>query len=299
MKKRIQKTSAFSLLLLAMLFVSAPANAQNTANFWEAHGQEVVVWGILTLEIIMLIVVITMYVVVKVIAKRVMQTQQTSATESTEQKANEDSFVQRIMKRLTDAVPVDREEEIMTDHAYDGIVELDNNLPPWWKAMFYLTIVFGLAYLLHFHVFDTGDLQNEEYEKQMAMAKAEVDAYLATSANNIDESNVTFVEDEGRIANGQTLFVQKCAPCHGQAGEGGVGPNLADSYWIHGGSVNDIFKTIKYGVPAKGMIPWNSQLSPSEMQDISSFIITLEGSNPPNPKEPQGELYERDKMAMK
>ncbi|WKN31588.1 cbb3-type cytochrome c oxidase N-terminal domain-containing protein [Porifericola rhodea] len=299
MKKRIQKTSAFSLLLLAMLFVSAPANAQNTANFWEAYGQEVVVWGILTLEVIMLIVVITMYVVVKVIAKRVMQTQQTSATESIGQKANEDSFVQRIMKRLTDAVPVDREEEIMTDHAYDGIVELDNNLPPWWKAMFYLTIVFGLAYLLHFHVFDTGDLQNEEYEKQMAMAKAEVDAYLATSANNIDESNVTFVEDEGRIANGQTLFVQKCAPCHGQAGEGGVGPNLADSYWIHGGSVNDIFKTIKYGVPAKGMIPWNSQLSPSEMQDISSFIITLEGSNPPNPKEPQGELYERDKMAMK
>ena len=182
----------------------------------------------------------------------------------------------------------------MTSHEYDGIYELDNNLPPWWKAMFYATIVFGVAYLLHFHLFDTGDLQGVEYEKEMAAAQAEIDAYLATSANNIDETNVTLLEDETRLASGQELFVQKCSPCHGQAGEGGVGPNLTDVYWLHGGDVKDIFKTIKYGVPAKGMIPWQSQLTPVQMQDLSSYIITLEGTNPPNGKEPEGEPYDRE-----
>jgi cytochrome c oxidase cbb3-type subunit 3 len=110
----------------------------------------------------------------------------------------------------------------------------------------------------------------------------------------IDENSVELSLDAGDIASGKEIFITKCAACHGQQGEGGVGPNFADKYWIHGGDINSLFKTIKYGVPSKGMISWQSQLSPKEMQQVSSFIITLEGTNPPNQKEPQGELYDRD-----
>ncbi|WPP52088.1 cbb3-type cytochrome c oxidase N-terminal domain-containing protein [Catalinimonas niigatensis] len=305
MKRLLQLIKPALKMWLVLSLLPVSAMAQNTASqssFWEANAQEILVWGILALEIIMLLVVITMFIVVKIIANKVLQPEVATAVNGSKVTAEQEvdkTLWERILTRWNDAVPVEREKEIMTDHEYDGIVELDNNLPPWWKAMFYLTIIFSVVYLLHFHVFDTGDLQGTEYEKEMAEAKAQVDAYLATSANNIDESNVTFVDAEDRLTNGQTLYVQKCSPCHGQAGEGGVGPNLTDQHWIHGGSIEDIFRTIKNGVPAKGMIPWNGQLTPVEMQDISSFIITLEGSNPPNGKEPQGELYEREEMALK
>lgn len=298
MKRLLQSIKPALSIWLALSLLPLSAFAQDGSSegsFWAANAQEVLVWSILSLEAIMLLVVITMYIVVKVIANKVLKPEDSAVAETEVDK----TLWERILTQWNDAVPVEREEEIMTDHEYDGIVELDNNLPPWWKALFYITIAFGFVYLLNYHVLGTGDLQGEEYEKEMAQAKAEVEAYLAEAGNNVDETNVTFVTEDDRLANGQTLFVQKCAPCHGQSGEGGVGPNLTDKYWLHGGSVSDIFKTIKYGVPAKGMIPWESQLSPTDMQDLSSFIITLEGSNPPNGKEPQGELYERDEMAMK
>jgi cytochrome c oxidase cbb3-type subunit 3 len=299
MKKLLQSIKPAFKIWLALSLFPAVAMAQDAAaaepSFMEANGQEILIWSVMALEVVMLLVVITLFFVIKVIAERLLEKPSTVAAGETQAEAEEEeNFMQRIMKSLTDAVPVERELEVATDHEYDGIVELDNNLPPWWKALFYITIVFGVAYLLHYHILGTGDLQEAEYEKEMAQAKAEVEAYLATSANNVDETNVTFVEEASRIENGQALFVQKCSPCHGQAGEGGVGPNLTDNYWIHGGDVKDIFRIIKNGVPAKGMIPWKSQLSPSEMQDISSFIITLEGTNPPNAKEPQGEEYKRE-----
>ncbi len=293
---------AFKLwLVLSML--PAVAFAQDTASqqsFLEANGQEILVWSVMALEVLMLLVVFTLLVVVKLMANQLSPKPQLALSDEQEPVGvvMQKSWWERILTKWNNAVPVEREREIMTDHEYDGIIELDNDLPPWWKAMFYISIAFSVVYLLYFHVFDAGSLQGEEYEQEMAEAKAEVDAYLATSENNIDESNVSFVAVEERLDNGKTLFVQKCSPCHGQAGEGGVGPNLTDVYWIHGGSVSDIFKTIKYGVPAKGMIPWQSQLSPVEMQDISSYIITLEGSDPPNGKEPQGEPFERE-VALK
>ena len=274
-------------------------NATAETSWWDAHVWEILAWSILALELILFLVVMTMFFVIRIIADKVLIPPKTVIEVSGEAKNQEiilepkKTFLKRIMHQLTDAVPVEREKEVMTSHEYDGIYELDNNLPPWWKAMFYITIVFGVGYLLHFHIFDTGDLQGAEYEKEVAAAQAEIDAYLATSANNIDETNVTLLEDDTKIASGQELFVQKCSPCHGQAGEGGVGPNLTDEYWLHGGDVKDIFKTIKYGVPAKGMIPWQSQLTPVQMQELASYIIMLEGTNPPNPKAPEGEPYDR------
>ena len=213
--------------------------------------------------------------------------------EASGEEAEEGSFWEKLKYKLTDAVPVEQEEKVMTDHEYDGIRELDNSLPPWWKAMFYATIVFSVIYLAAFHLFGWGQLQEQEYETELAEAKLEIEAYMAAKGGALNEDNVEVLTDEALLAEGKSIFAANCAACHGAELQGTVGPNLADSYWIHGGSVGDIFKTIRDGVPSKGMISWKAQLSPEQIQQVSSYIISMEGSNPPNAKEPQGELFER------
>ncbi|MFN4123803.1 MAG: cbb3-type cytochrome c oxidase N-terminal domain-containing protein [Flavobacteriales bacterium] len=196
-------------------------------------------------------------------------------------------------KKLTDAVPVEREAEVMTDHEYDGIKELDNNLPPWWKYMFYFTISFSVVYIFHFHVLRTGPSQEQEYQAQMAEGERLKQEYIKFAAANVDENTVVFVNEASALANGKKIFMDNnCSSCHGEKGEGNsIGPNLTDDYWLHGGSVRDIFKSIKYGIPAKGMIAWQSVLKPNEIQDLASYIYSLRGSNPPNAKAPQGEKW--------
>jgi cytochrome c oxidase cbb3-type subunit III len=200
-------------------------------------------------------------------------------------------FMEKVMAMLTKSVPVEEEEDVLTDHEYDGIRELDNVLPPWWVAMFYATIIFSFVYLIHYHVIGTGDLQIAEYENDVIKADAQVAAFLATQEAQVDENTVTLITDASRLASGEKIYVDNCVACHGVYGEGGVGPNFADQYWVHGGTVNDLFRTIKYGVPAKGMISWKNQLSPAQMQDVASYILTFQGTSPANPKAPEGELY--------
>ena len=197
----------------------------------------------------------------------------------------------KLIMSLTDIVPIEEEDSILLDHDYDGIKELDNNLPPWWKYGFYLTIVVGVIYLFNFHVLGTGDLQGQEYEKEMAQAKLDVDAFMKTSANNVDENTVKLMTDATDIAAGKDVFIASCVACHGKGGEGTVGPNLTDDFWIHGGGVQDIFKTIKYGWVEKGMKSWKEDLSPMQISQVTSYIKTLRGTNPANPKAAQGDLY--------
>jgi cytochrome c oxidase cbb3-type subunit 3 len=197
----------------------------------------------------------------------------------------------KLLLSLTDAVAVEEEESILLDHDYDGIKELDNNLPPWWKYGFYLTIVTSVIYLVHFHVLKTGDLQGKEYDNAIAQAKIEVDEFMKTSANNVDENTVKVLTEASDIASGKDLFTSNCVACHGKGGEGTVGPNLTDDYWIHGGSIQDLFKTLKYGWVEKGMKAWKDDLSPMQIAQVASYIKTLNGTNPPNPKAPQGDLY--------
>ena len=201
---------------------------------------------------------------------------------------------QRLYKRWTNVVPVEREEDILIKHPHDGIYELDNSLPPWWLAMFYVTIVFGVAYFAYYHVLDYGMTQDEEYAAEVKAAEEDVKAYLATQSDMVDETTVTLLTEAPELALGQTIYSTNCAACHGQAGEGGVGPNLTDEFWLHGGNVAAIFKTIKYGVPEKGMISWQQQLRPADIQRVSSYILSLQGTNPPNGKEPQGERFQVD-----
>lgn len=193
-------------------------------------------------------------------------------------------------KFLTKAAPLEKEADILLDHDYDGIRELDNALPPWWKYGFYITIFVAVLYLLKYEIWHNGPNPTEEYNTEMTTAKDQVDAYLASMKNNVDEKTVTMADAAG-IAAGQVSFAKTCVPCHGAKGEGGVGPNLTDDYWLHGGNVADIFKTIKYGYPDKGMQSWQATYSPIQIQELASYIKTLKGTNPPNGKAPQGDLF--------
>jgi cytochrome c oxidase cbb3-type subunit III len=190
-----------------------------------------------------------------------------------------------------DAVPIEHEGEITFHHAYDGIRELDNRLPPWWVNLFLLSIVWSLGYMWYYHWGGQGPSSKEEYRMEVETAKKEIAIALAGKSNAIDEANVTALTDAAALGEGALIYKSVCAACHGQNGEGTVGPNFADEYWIHGGGIKDLFKTIKYGVPEKGMISWQAQLKPADMQKVASYILTLKGTNPPNPKAPQGVIW--------
>lgn len=188
----------------------------------------------------------------------------------------------------------EKEEQVILEHDYDGIRELDNSLPPWWLYLFYGSIIFAAVYMYRYHWSDTDWSSLQEYEMEMERAEMIKLAYLERMANAVNENNVQLLTDEASLEVGKSIFMSQCASCHGQFGEGLVGPNFTDPYWVHGGGVKNIFKTIKYGVPEKGMIAWKSQLKPSAMQKVASYIVTLEGTNPPNQKEKEGILWESD-----
>lgn len=193
---------------------------------------------------------------------------------------------------LTRSTPLSEEESIMMDHDYDGIRELNNHLPPWWKALFYITMIWGFIYLLVYHVFNWMPSSSQEFEMEIARAKAEDNIRLSQLAIGINEDNVELMLDEESLAHGAEIFKLHCVVCHAEDGGGGIGPNMTDPYWIHGGSIKNLFWVIKYGVPAKGMISWQSQLNPVEIRDVASYILSLQGTEPANPKAPQGDLYE-------
>ncbi len=207
-----------------------------------------------------------------------------------EQKAKEAKETD-IFAGLTGAVPVELEESILMDHDYDGIKELDNDLPPWWKYGFYLTIIVAVIYIYNYHFSENGALQIKEYETEMAQAKLEVEEYMKNASNMVDENTVTLINDAAQLEAAKEAYITSCAACHGRAGEGGVGPNLADEYWLHGGSIQEVFKSIKYGWVEKGMKAWKEDLSPMQIAQVTSFIMNLKGTNPPNGKAPQGDLY--------
>jgi cytochrome c oxidase cbb3-type subunit III len=183
-------------------------------------------------------------------------------------------------------------DDNLMDHDYDGIKELDNNLPPWWLYMFYITILFGIGYILNYHILKKSPLQDEEYAISMKNAEEDVAKYLASKGDVINESNVVVLTDEAAINAGSETFAKYCVACHLEKGQGSIGPNLTDAYWIHGNTINDLFRTITNGVPEKGMIPWGTQLSPEQIQQVASFILTkLAGTNVEG-KEPEGEKME-------
>jgi cytochrome c oxidase cbb3-type subunit 3 len=213
-----------------------------------------------------------------------------------EKSVEKESWLSAFYKKITGTVPLEEEEDILFDHEYDGIRELDNNLPPWWTAMFYITIVFAVVYLGYYQFSDYGLSPHEEYAQEMEYAEQSVLAYLAKQADQVDETNVEIVEDEVFIAAGKDIFDKNCVACHNPQGGGikGLGPNLTDEYWLHGGGIKNVFKTIKYGVVEKGMQSWKEMLPPTAIHQVANYILTLQGTNPTNGLEPQGEVYKEE-----
>lgn len=207
------------------------------------------------------------------------------------------SVFDAINASLTDNVSIEDESNVMLDHDYDGIKELDNNLPPWWKWMFYGTIIFAFVYMFRYHITGGGQLQDEEYLTEMAEAAVEKEATMAEAGDQVTEDNVELLISEADIAKGAAIFAGNCATCHMADGGGGAGPNLTDEFWIHGGGISNVFSTVKYGVPAKGMIAWQSQFNPEQIQQVSSFILTLQGTTPANGTAPQGEKWIEEEVS--
>jgi cytochrome c oxidase cbb3-type subunit 3 len=195
----------------------------------------------------------------------------------------------KINKALTDAVEIEDEASILLDHDYDGIKELDNNLPPWWKYGFYVTIVWAVVYIGYYHVFRVGNLQQAEYEAAMEAGEREIAEYKAAHPELINADNVELLTDNSALVKGKGIYDKNCASCHMEGGAGGVGPNLTDNYWIYGNDIKGVFITISEGAQ-NGMKAWKNDLPPDKIQAVASYILSLEYIAPENGgKEPQGE----------
>lgn len=187
-----------------------------------------------------------------------------------------------------------RDKEIV-GHRYDGIREYDNPMPGWWLWLFWGTIVFSVVYFLGINVFGFVDTYADDLDESLADLQRIRDEYAAANpAVAIDSvSLAAAVTDPARISEGASLYAAQCAACHGPQGQGLIGPNLADEYWIHGGSNVDFYQVISAGVVEKGMPPWEAVYTAEERGSLVAFVRSLVGTEPPNPKEPQGELFER------
>ncbi|MEX0312728.1 MAG: cbb3-type cytochrome c oxidase N-terminal domain-containing protein [Allomuricauda sp.] len=206
-------------------------------------------------------------------------------------------WAKRVYQNLTKSRAIKDEGEIIMDHNYDGIRELDNVLPPWWVYLFYGTIIFGVIYLVRFHI--AGDYtQDEEYEQEVAAAKIAIEEYKKTAKDLVDANTVEFLSEAADLAAGEKVFSANCVACHMADGGGGIGPNLTDEYWILGGGIKNIFTTVSEGGrDGKGMIAWKQSLKPLEIAQVSSYIMTLNGTTPANPKAPEGEIWENPEAA--
>ena len=245
---------------------------------------------VLALIVVMIALLVTALVVNKAMRSMLKITMPEYLKQEEEQKkiakaASKIQFKKR-WNNLLGLRPIEQEKDLVIDHEYDGIQELDNPIPIWFNALFYSTVVFGLIYLLVYHVFGWGLNQDQEYVHEMAQAEKAKQAYLAQAANLVDEHSVTY--NEALAPSGKAIYMANCAACHGNTGEGAIGPNLTDRYWLHGGEIKDLFKTIKYGIPEKGMVPWEQTLTPAQIAEVASYIITLRDSNPANAKIAEG-----------
>ncbi len=291
-KKWIKKDWTLLLLLVVSPFivsatVDGDAGSSDLGTFI-LHNLVLIIGGLVVLAV-MVYMVKFFFEMMDIQKKRVYTKQEIEIPKHVKRP----SIFSRLYNWATDMVPVEKEADVMLDHNYDGIRELDNRLPAWWVAMFYITIAWGGIYFLYYHFFDYGQSSREEYAMEMKFANEARERLLEKEANLVNEKNVTRLTDPSLLAVGESLYKTNCVACHGLLGEGGVGPNMADNYWISGqGDIKSIFKTVSNGVPEKGMIAWKTQMGPPAIQQVSSYIMGFQGTNPPNGKEPQGNLIE-------
>lgn len=214
--------------------------------------------------------------------------------------ARKQTWWQKFWQQINATVPIEQEKDIDTGHSYDGIRELDNHLPPWWTGLFYATILWGLVYLVVYHVTDNLPLSEGEYQAELAKAEEDARIFQASQpAEVIDENALEYIADAAILESGKAVFASNnCSSCHRADGGGNtIGPNLTDEYWLHGGSIKSIFTVINKGVLEKGMPAWGKVMSPKDVRDVAFYVMSLKGTNPPEGKSPQGELFKEEPKA--
>jgi cytochrome c oxidase cbb3-type subunit 3 len=259
---------------------------------------DIVIGLMLITAVMLLCVAILMLKVIKFYVKESINPTPFATPQEKEKRRLEEEALQvmkakkpSIWTKLMQLKPMEQEKDLVMEHKFDGIAELNNPTPAWFMILFYGTIIFAIGYLLTYDVLGYGKSQEEEYVaeiEQAAEAKVAFLANPANAANAVNENNMKQSKDEAVIKNGASLFANRCTPCHGEHAEGIVGPNLTDEYWLHGGTAKDVFKTIKYGVPEKGMIAWEKSLSAQQLSDLTNYILSLKGTKPAGAKAPQG-----------
>ena len=205
----------------------------------------------------------------------------------------ESKFYQGILTKLTRSKDINQETDILLDHDYDGIRELDNVLPPWWVNLFYACVIFAIVYLVRFHIVGDYD-QVQEYETEVKADLDEIEKYKASAPNTFDVEKVTLLTDAESLAKGKEIFTNTCAACHKPDAGGSVGPNLTDDKWILGGGIKNVVHTImEGGREGKGMVPWKATLKAEDIQKIASYVLSLQGSNPKDakPAEPDAKVW--------
>ncbi len=226
---------------------------------------------------------------------RTLTDEQKASYDAKKEKRPEFKWLKGTYKKLLGSKPIEKEYEIILDHNYDGIKELDNNLPPWWLYGFYASIVFGAVYLIKYHVFNA-DNQFVELETEYAEAKIAIEEYKKTAKDLVDYKTVEVLTEASDLNNGKNIFETNCIACHKIDGGGGIGPNLTDKYWVLGGGISNVFKTISQGGrDGKGMAAWSKEgLKPSEIAQVASYVLSLQGTSPAKPKDPEGEIWEEE-----
>lgn len=279
-KENASKAGLMLVLLGLPALASAADGGMNT-------GSSAFFWLMVGVNILLFCVVLIMLGMLRGLIRTLRGVQQ-----DVEAVEPEPDLLANWSKTLTKAVDIEHEDEVMMDHEYDGIRELDNALPPWWLWMFYATCIFAVIYLAVYHVFGVMPLQGEEYELAMEEGRLQVEAYQASLTDRVDENTVVMMTEQKNLDNGKKIYDKLCVACHGPNGEGGIGPNFTDPEWLHGCDIKSVFSTIKYGVPEKGMISWKTQLKPPEIQNVSSYILYAFQTGEPvaGGKEPQGEV---------
>ncbi|MDI6032867.1 cbb3-type cytochrome c oxidase N-terminal domain-containing protein [Flavobacterium sp. LB2P84] len=224
--------------------------------------------------------------------------QKAQLNEANDLSFKDSQWYKNLMEKLTNNEPLANEDQLLLEHDYDGIKELDNNLPPWWVYLFYACIVFGVVYMVRYEVLGA-DNQEMELKKEVAQAKIDIAEYMKTAPDMMDEKTVTLLTDPNDLAAGKEIFTTNCAACHRADGGGQIGPNLTDEQWILGGGIKNIFHTlVNGGRDGKGMISWKGTLKPKEMQKVASYILSLKGSNPPDAKAAEGEVWVEENVTV-
>jgi cytochrome c oxidase cbb3-type subunit 3 len=289
------------LAFLLMLLIPIVAGAQDVAtaaatSFWTDplnHPMLPVYLVSAFIFIVLLLVLATAIYIIKVLNFFTRKAAEENAVRLGKVYTPQPSWGERVWEQLNASVPVTEEKTIELAHDYDGIKELDNHLPPWWKWLFYGTIAWSLVYMVVYHVSGSLPLSIQEYDDQVIAAEEAKQKFIASQpVAVIDENTLKYEADVEMIAKGKKVFItNNCQSCHRPDGGGNaIGPNLTDPYWIHGGSVKEVFLTVKNGVVEKGMPAWGKVMSPKDVRDVTFYIMSLQGTNPPNAKAAQGAL---------